>query len=242
MVLALIRAAGGCRRLPEAVKAGAHARLEPVVSGVPGGCRRGRRIPPGACRTRAGSYDDAERRALSREAVLQAVSLEMPPLFLKRRNRIWKRTRSLIRCGVPFAARRGPCRTGAGVVRFRIRLGTCLRQKPRIRKRFDAGPQEPTFPAVAYIPLPSMTKGVRPWCIQHAGRGMYGAAVALGFHPWRWPRSGAGATGCGSMAPCGFAAERAAWSWPFRLSPLAGASVRLLPSSAGRVSYPIQLQ
>ena len=61
MVLALIRAAGGCRRLPEAVKAGAHARLEPVVSCVPGGCRRGRRIPPGVCRTRAGSYEDAER-------------------------------------------------------------------------------------------------------------------------------------------------------------------------------------
>lgn len=157
MVLALIRAAGGCRRMPETVKAGAHARLEPVVSGVPGGCRRGRRIPPGACRTRAGSYDDAERRALSREAVLQAASLETPPLFLKRRNRIlrkWRvgREQDMEKdalpdtLGVPFAARRGPCRTGAGVVRFRLRLGTCLRQKPRIRKRFDAGPQEPTFP------------------------------------------------------------------------------------------------
>lgn len=93
MVLALIRAAGGCRRLPETVKAGAHARLEPVVSGVPGGCRRGRRIPPGVCRTRAGSYDDAERRALSREDVLQAASLETPPLFLKRRNRILRKWR-----------------------------------------------------------------------------------------------------------------------------------------------------
>lgn len=223
------------------------------MSGVPGGCRRGRRIPPGVCRTRAGSYGRCRTACLvagSRSSSrifgdAAVVPEEAEPDIAEvagAGNRIWKRTRSLIRWGVPFAARRGPCRTGAGVVRFRLRLGTCLRQQPRIRQRFDAGPQEPTFPAVAYIPPPSMTKGVRPWCIQHAGRGIYGAAVALGFHPWRWPRSGAGATGCGFMVPCGFAAERAAWSWPFRFSPLAGASVRLLPSSAGRVSYPIQLQ
>ena len=157
MVLALIRAAGGCRRMPEAVKVGAHTRLEPVVSGVPGGCRRGRRIPPGACRTRAGSYDDAERRALSREAVLQAASLETPPLFLKRRNRIlrmWRvgREQDMEKdalpdtLGVPFAARRGPCRTGAGVVRFRIRLGTCLRQNPGYGNDLTPGRRSRRFP------------------------------------------------------------------------------------------------
>ena len=197
--------------------------------------------------------DDAERRALSREDVLQAASLETPPLFLKRRNRIlrkWRvgREQDMEKDAFPDTLGRSVCGPARPLPNW---CGRCTvpdppwnlpSAKPRIRKRFDAGPQEPTFPAVAYIPPPSMTKGVRPWCIQHAGRGMYGAAVALGFHPWRWPRSGVGATGCGFMAPCGFAAERAAWSWPFRVSPLAGASVRLLPSSAGRVSYPIQLQ
>ena len=172
------------------------------------------------------------------------------PLFLKRRNRILRKWRwqgtGYGKGRVPDTLRRsvcGPARplpNWCGRVRFRSPPWNLPSAKtPDTGNDLTPG-RRSRLPAVAYIPPPSMTKGVRPWCIQHAGRGMYGAAVALGFHPWRWPRSGVGATGCGFMAPCGFAAERAAWGWPFRFSPLAGASVRLLPSSAGRVSYPIQ--
>ena len=164
VALALICVAGGYRWMPEAVKDDAHARLEAVVSGVLGW------LPEAEKADTAGTA--GQGRAAGKGGILHCGSGG------------WAGCRSGKERGprnagdVPFAARRGSCRTGAGVVRFRLRLGTGFRQKPRVQKRYRRGASGADASRRTVCPSAVHDQGgaFKPWCVRYAGRGVYGVA------------------------------------------------------------------
>ena len=190
VALALICVAGGYRWMPEAVKDDAHARLEAVVSGVLGWLPEAEKADTaGTAGQGRAAGDGAVRRAASREAVPQPLPPdEAPPAVPEKAESSTAEAAGgqgaeAEKNAVPetlgtFRLQPGEALAELGVVRFRLRLGTGFRQKPRIQKRYRrrrAG-SDASRRTVCPSAVHDQGGAFKPWCVRHAGRGVYGVA------------------------------------------------------------------